>query len=72
MDPNLHAIQEFTFEHRHDDGSWERLEQVEPDPAASDPDRSWTRGRIFRCRSCSEMVRVSVPQRDEVDDGPLS
>jgi hypothetical protein len=60
MDPNLRIVQEFQLEHRHSDGTWERLERVEHDSAAHDSERSWLRRRIFRCNSCGEEVAVTI------------
>ncbi len=48
------------LEHRHSDGSWSRLELSPHDSAEVDPERSWLRGTIFRCKSCDEQVVVST------------
>jgi hypothetical protein len=51
------------LEHRHSDGSWSPLEpqQSHHDPAELDPERAWANGRIYRCPSCAEEVRVVDP-----------
>jgi hypothetical protein len=68
MDPNLRIAQEFQLEHRHSDGTWERLDRVEHDSAAHDSERSWLRRAIFRC-SCGEEVAVTTGgDVDEVVD----
>jgi hypothetical protein len=68
MDPNLRIAQEFQLEHRHADGSWERLERVEHDAAAHDAERSWLRRAIFRCRACGEEVAVTTCAADDVHE----
>jgi hypothetical protein len=46
------------IEHRHGD-EWVRLEpSPEHTSAEGDPERRWALGRIFRCPSCAEEVRV--------------
>ena len=55
-------IELLRLEHRHNDGSWGRLD---PEPshhsaAQHDPERRWSKGRIFRCASFDEPVRVEV------------
>ena len=53
------------LEHRHSDGSWERLEHRPQthDAAEVDPERGWTHGILYACPTCDEQVRVR-----EVDD----
>jgi hypothetical protein len=54
IDPTL------VIEHRHSDGTWGRMEP-EPEPhdsAEHDPERRWQFGRIFRCKTCDEQVRI--------------
>ena len=52
------------IEHRHDDGSWSRLEPAEHDAAAHDPERDWAKGKtIYTCPTCDEMVRIEDPGR---------
>lgn len=48
------------LEHRHNDGSWSPLEAQggHHDAADHDPERGWAKGRIFRCKTCDEEVRV--------------
>ena len=54
------------LEHRHDDGSWGKLERAHHDVTAHDPERDWAKGKIlYSCTTCDEQVRVSVP-----DDEP--
>jgi hypothetical protein len=56
------------IEHRHDDGSWGRLERAHHDVTAHDPEREWAKGKIlYTCNTCDEQVLVSVP-----DDEPRS
>jgi hypothetical protein len=59
----------FRLEHRHSDGSWERLEpRVHHDPAEHDPETGWADGDVYVCPSCDERVRVRYP----VEGGPHS
>ena len=45
-------------EHRHG-SEWKRMEETGPhSPADSDAERSWARGRIFRCTTCDDEIRV--------------
>ena len=57
-----------TFEHRHSDGSWERMEQSAHDPAALDPEAGWADGVVFVCRTCDEQVRIG--HREDADPKP--
>lgn len=52
------------LEHAHGKDDWHRMQEVTPahDSAASDPERKWSRQRIFRCESCSEEIRVDVAE----------
>jgi hypothetical protein len=55
------------LEHRHNDGSWGRLEPRPDhlDPADHDPERDWANGRIYVCTGCDEEVRVT----DQASEG---
>ena len=54
----------FRVEHRHGD-QWVRLEpSPDHDSTESDPERAWSRGRIYACPTCDEQVRVDT-ERDE-------
>jgi hypothetical protein len=53
----------YRIQHQHRDGTWALLEEEEPTPlhhtpTEHDPERDWLRGRIFRCKSCSEVLTV--------------
>jgi hypothetical protein len=51
-------------EHRHGD-DWVRLEPSPAhDVAESDPERAWAHGRIYRCPTCEEEVRVDLDRDD--------
>lgn len=60
---NLRFIETaYRIQHQHNDGSWSPMEE---EPAIRhhtsvehDPERSWLRGRIFRCSSCGETMTV--------------
>jgi hypothetical protein len=57
------------LEHRHSDGSWSDFERSHHDPAEHDPERAWSRGEIYVCKTCNEQVRVSALD-DETAIGP--
>jgi len=64
----------FGLEHRHSDGTWERLEPAARDPhdqAGSDPERQWERGHVFVCPGCGETVRVSMGESGEETPGQV-
>lgn len=58
------------MEHRHDDGTWGRLERMpDHDAAAHDPERDWAKGKtIYTCTTCDEMIRVEDPGRERGDE----
>lgn len=62
----MEAFQVFELVHRHADGDWAPLREVDPhDPAALDAERTWLSGaRILRCTRCGEEVAVSRPGGD--------
>jgi hypothetical protein len=60
---NLRFVESaYRIQHKHGDGSWSPMEE-EPrsrhhTSVEHDPDRSWLRGRIFKCSSCDETMTV--------------
>ena len=47
------------IEHSHGDGEWHEMVEVPGhDSAQSDPERGWLRGRLFRCSSCADEIRI--------------
>lgn len=56
-------------QHWHGGDEWSDMEEVTPshDPAEADPERRWSRARIFRCTSCNEQFRIL-----EADDPPAA
>jgi len=46
--------------HRHSDGSWAEMvgEPARHGAADHDPERGWNRWRIFRCKTCEEVLTV--------------
>jgi hypothetical protein len=54
------------FQHLHGGGEYEDMVDVTEghDPAGLDPERSWAKGRIFRCMSCAEEIRVLAPDQE--------
>ena len=61
MDPNLFATSDLRLEHRHDDGSWGRLEPrpAHHSPTEHDPESEWANHVILACTACDETVRVT-------------
>jgi hypothetical protein len=61
------------LEHHHGGGDWHAMEEVSAghDPAASDPERSWGRARIFRCTACEDEVQI-VPADPSPIEGALT
>ncbi len=58
------STQLLRVEHRHGD-EWIRLEpSAEHDSAEGDPERGWAFGRLFRCPTCDEQVRVDLDHDD--------
>jgi hypothetical protein len=52
--------------HSHGADDWHDMVEVTPahDAAEGDPEREWQHGRIFRCASCEEEIRVVVPETE--------
>jgi hypothetical protein len=50
------------FQHNHGGGQWHDMNEVTPghDAAEADPERQWARGRIFRCSTCEDEIRVDI------------
>ncbi|HEY8870546.1 MAG TPA: hypothetical protein VIM30_14315 [Candidatus Limnocylindrales bacterium] len=62
---------QYRISHRHSDGSWVELEPKPDshDPAATDPEREWPNGKVFRCASCYEEVVLVRPEDDPATGG---
>jgi hypothetical protein len=59
MDPSRIVEVEYRLAHRHKDGSYGEMEEIQHhSPADHDPERQWGLRRIFRCRSCEEYATV--------------
>lgn len=58
------------LEHHHGGDEWHEMHDVTPahDPAESDPERQWSRGRIYRCSVCEDEIRVSLPDPEQVEN----
>ena len=50
-------------EHRHGE-DWHRMEAVGAphDPAARDREHGWARGKVFKCTTCDDQIRVMPPE----------
>lgn len=60
------------IQHRHDDESWG---EMTPEPETRDPDdldseREWQDGRVYRCTTCDETVRITPDREPEGLTGP--
>jgi hypothetical protein len=71
MDYNRIAEVQYRIEHRHEDGSWAPMieEQNHHDAAEHDPERSWGKGRVFRCTKCDEGVLIEPEEEKPVSPG---
>ena len=72
MDQLRFVESQYRIEHQHRDGSWGLMEEestpLHHTPAEHDPERGWLRGRIFRCRSCSETLTITPGAEGSVPD----
>ena len=61
---------EYRLSHRHADGSWGDLveQPLHHGAVEHDQERSWLKGRLFRCSKCEESVLV-VPA--DADGNPI-
>lgn len=60
------------IQHDHGNGEWHDMVDVtEATNANQDPERSWLRGRIFRCTTCEDSIRIEVPEQGTAADEPL-
>ena len=61
----------YRIEHRHRDGAWGEMREVESRPHHTapdhDPERSWGIRRIFRCTSCDESVAIGPAEAGGVE-----
>ena len=48
------------LEHGHGKDEWHRMVEVD-DPARHDPEREWSRHRIFKCSTCDDEIRIAEP-----------
>lgn len=48
------------LQHGHGDDKWHDMTEVTPahDAAQVDPERSWASGRVFRCSTCEDEIRI--------------
>jgi len=62
MDAQARIIEmAYRIDHRHADGSWGEMveDRTHHSPADHDPERAWSRFRIFRCTSCDASVAIA-------------
>jgi hypothetical protein len=71
MNPQL-LDHEIRLMHRHEDGSWAEMEPEHLDSAQHDPEQDWGRWRVFRCRSCPELLTVRRGEEDHLADDAQS
>lgn len=62
----LSGLQLPRFEHSHGNGEWHEMIESSPahDAAEGDPERAWQKGQVFRCTTCEDEIRVSLPEGD--------
>ena len=67
MDPNLFATSDLRMEHRHEDGTWGRLEPrpQHHSPTEHDPEGEWANGVVYACTTCDELVRIAPSEGRE-------
>ena len=65
---------EYQLTHRHSDGSWAEMaeEPLHHGAVEHDPERGWSLGRLFRCRTCEESVLVVPAMPMGTRSGPSS
>jgi hypothetical protein len=63
------AIELARLEHHHGSGEYHDMFEVSEahDPAESDPERGWSRGRLYRCSVCEDEVRVAYADPSPVE-----
>jgi hypothetical protein len=49
------------IQHGHGNDEWHDMAEVTSDSAESDRERNWKDGRIFRCTTCEDEIRVVSP-----------
>lgn len=54
------------LEHHHGGNEYHPMEEIS-DPAESDPERQWSRGRIFRCTVCEDEIRVTLADPSPIE-----
>lgn len=47
------------MQHDHGNGQWsDMVEDTEASSVREDPERGWLRGRLFRCATCEDSIRI--------------
>ncbi len=49
------------MQHGHGNDEWHDMVEVTPEHSDADPERDWSHGRIFRCTTCEDEIRVVSP-----------
>ena len=62
------------LEHHHGENDWHEMVEVSQahDSAESDPERQWTTGRIYRCSTCEDEIRVVPPDPSPIEGARTS
>lgn len=60
------------IQHSHGANDWHDMVEVTPshDAAESDPERAWSSGRIFRCSTCEDEIKVMTPDQEPPSQRP--
>jgi len=61
------------IQHDHGKGEWSDMVEVTDSSSASeDPERGWLRGRIFKCKTCEDSIRIETVEPSAGASDPLS
>jgi len=54
------------IQHSHGKNDWHDMNDVTPahDSAEEDPEREWSRGRIYRCSTCEDEIKITLPESE--------
>jgi hypothetical protein len=54
------------IQHDHGNGEWsDMVEVTDTSHAREDPERGWLRGRIFKCTTCEDSIRIETADPNE-------
>jgi hypothetical protein len=59
------------IQHDHGNGEWSDMVEV-TDASNEDPERGWLRGRIFKCTTCEDSIRIETVDPEASTTEPLA